>query len=255
MLINHTLLDIDALNDAPNSMYENALLAMSYLLREVGLNHWLEWIERDLTEWRTSRDTSHHRSAYGAMGSFNDVFISIPSSKSEEAWANETFQWLKSLCFTLSRTPDKTYSLRELKSKFSLPDANSSPLQGWRCLQCGYGEVQSIGVEYFVASRVVPSLMLEGCASGDLKDAIEKLLKVRIENLESERNKIRQIAQSSGLHVKDRDDWMRPCPSCSSDDTAVYRWYQEGARFVAGKDNLPVRRRRSWRNLLKRSGR
>jgi hypothetical protein len=51
------------------SQYEQCLIAMKRLLESVGETHWATWIEQDIDAWRDRRDTSHHLSGDGGMGS------------------------------------------------------------------------------------------------------------------------------------------------------------------------------------------
>ena len=87
------------------TQYEHSLLAMKRLLDAVHETHWAQWIATDIEQWRAADDTSHHLSAYGGMGSFNDVIICRANQHSvsevTEAWANTLFEWLKSVCYFL----------------------------------------------------------------------------------------------------------------------------------------------------------
>ncbi|HSM36235.1 MAG TPA: hypothetical protein VK837_07560 [Longimicrobiales bacterium] len=74
------------------SQFEAALCAMHDLLVEVGESRWARWIDRDLELWRRSRDVVHHLSAYGGMGSLNDVVLCRDNAHSlsprQEPWAD-----------------------------------------------------------------------------------------------------------------------------------------------------------------------
>jgi hypothetical protein len=62
------------------SQYAQPLDAMHRLLMQAGETHWAAWIERAMREWRESRAVKHHLSAYGGMGSFNDISHLIASA-------------------------------------------------------------------------------------------------------------------------------------------------------------------------------
>jgi hypothetical protein len=254
-------------------MYEDSLLAMEYFLKEVEENHWLQWIQKDLDEWDSKRSVSHHLSAYGGMGSFNDVVIckankhSIPDGA--ESWADPIFNWLKSLCFFLAKNPEKEYSLPELKEQIGYHDASLSafvggentsnelrglfeskqPIQGWRCLECGYGEVSNSDINYYIAQTIVPTQLLEACVSNQLIPAIKDLLSINIKGLEGVISNVNHAIKKAGVSVNNREGWMRPCPSCNSEDTVVYRWYYSDGGFVAGEDNLTVKNNKKWWQL------
>lgn len=53
-------------------LYERALEALVDALGAAGDEHWQAWLREDVELWRSSRNTDHHRSAFGGMGSFND---------------------------------------------------------------------------------------------------------------------------------------------------------------------------------------
>jgi hypothetical protein len=57
------------------NLFEQALIAMRAILEARGETHWQSWIEVDLARWRGDGSTEHHRSAYGGMGSFNDLYL------------------------------------------------------------------------------------------------------------------------------------------------------------------------------------
>jgi len=116
----------------------------------------------------------------------------------------------------------------------------TSMLQGWRCLACGYGEVSDSDMENFIARMMGPQLLFDAAVSGHLIETVQQLIRADLDELEQMRAKVGQRAIASGLKIQNRTEWMRPCPACGSQDTAVYRWYPSGNEFVAGTDNLPL---------------
>jgi len=245
-------------------MYENSLFAMEYLLKEVGEDHWLKWIQRDISEWTSKRNTDHHLSAYGGMGSFNDLVICRANnhnlSEQAEAWIASVFNWLKSLCYFFAKNPEKTYSLSELERSIGYHEASLSafvggenapkemrglegskqPIQGWRCLKCGYGEVTDRDIHHYIAKEIVPKYLLEACVSNRLIPTVSDLLNQNIDNFDDLISTVNQSVERSGIHIVKREGWMRSCSSCGSDNTAVYRWYYSNGKFTPSKDNLPL---------------
>jgi len=210
-------------------MYESSLLAMEYFLKEIGEDHWLKWVQKDLDEWTSNKSTTHHLSAYGGMGSFNDVVIckannhSIPEGA--ESWADTIFQWLKSLCFFFANNPETEYSLSELKKQIGYHDASlpafvggenaptkmrglfgsNQPIQGWRCLNCGHGEISDSDVSYYIAQTIVPRQLLEACVSSRLIPAINDLLGLRVKNLDQLSSKLKQSIDGAGIKIDSRE--------------------------------------------------
>src|SRR5687767_12053770 len=88
------------------SQFAQALEATRALLTAVGESHWAEWISADLVEWHECRGVAHHLSAYGGMGSFNDIMICAANAHrvtpAQEPWADSLFRYLKSTCYALA---------------------------------------------------------------------------------------------------------------------------------------------------------
>lgn len=241
---------------------------MKRLLDAVGESRWAKWIDDDITEWRTNRNTSHHLSAYGGMGSFNDVIICRVNrhrvAGAQEPWGNATFEWLKSLCHFLANNPEETYTGYALAEVFGRHDSvlaacigaknelavmrgqanEERTLQGWRCLRCGHGETSPNDIERFIAQDVLPALVVESCERLTVDQLVDRMLVCDIPNLERMRESLAAAVMAGGIALTNRDGWMRPCPNCGDDDTAVYRWrlaINGDLRFVPSDDNLPMR--------------
>ena len=58
-----------------DELYEPCLVALIEALALASEAHWHAWMVDDLERWHRRRDVSHHRSAYGGMGSFNDLVL------------------------------------------------------------------------------------------------------------------------------------------------------------------------------------
>jgi hypothetical protein len=250
------------------SQYENSLTAVKRLLDAVGAP-WADWIGTDIERWRSNRDTSHHLRAYGGMGSFNDIFICRTNqhriTDGQEPWANILFEWLKSLCYFLAQHPDDSFTAEALSyivgrhnpGLSAFVGGNEAPssmkgyaredrnLQGWRCLRCGYSEVSHRDIEYFIAQVIVPDMVFRSCESLTLVQLVDRTLACDIRCIDDMRKEIAAGVKASGVSLRDREDWMSPCPNCGKDDTAVYRWQltiDEGYRFEPKADNLPLRK-------------
>jgi hypothetical protein len=248
--------------------FEHSLRAMKRLLDAVGEKHWAGWIQEDLRRWQAGSDTSHHLSAYGGMGSFNDVLICGTNqhrvTAAQEAWANPLFEWLKSLCFYLAHHPTEKVTAAGLARAVGRHDAplaafvggDKAPasmrgrvsdvkeLQGWRCLACGHAEVSTQDVEYALAQALIPGLVFQGCQTRTLSQLVDRVLKQEVPGADEARGEVLSAIAASGIKVAEREGWMRPCPSCRCENTAVYRWKLapgSSARFVPAEDNLAMR--------------
>ena len=249
------------------NQYEHSLIAMKRLLDAVGESRWAKWIETDIAKWRANRDTSHHLSAYGGMGSFNDIWIGRANqhtvTESQEPWANSLFEWLKSLCHFLAQHPDDSFDLKMLASAIGRHDSalaafvggENAPasmrgyategrkLQGWRCLRCGYGEASNRDIENLIAEDVVAHMVFQSCEGCTLDKLVDQTLAGNIPDIQDMRQTLAAAISRSGIALIDRDGWMRPCPSCGEDDTAVFRLrmvVNDGLHFEVAADNLPM---------------
>lgn len=83
--------------EAPD-LYRQALFCLKLILEtdHPELENWIAWLETDLEEWDGHRSVRHHLSAYGGMGSFND----LPAMGQNHEY---TFSFLKSLCYSFGR--------------------------------------------------------------------------------------------------------------------------------------------------------
>lgn len=260
------------LDEMKDSQYEQSLLAMIHLLKKVGEDQWLKWIEEDLRLWRGNRDTSHHLSAYGGMGSFNDVIICSMNqhqvTDQQDPWANNLFNWIKSICHFLAKQPCKSFSAKDLSRSIGIYDAPLSAfvggenapdsmrgsissdikLQGWRCLECGYSEISRRALESMLSDIVLPGRIFKACEVNGLVQLIDDALSFKLPGTDELRGLLRRKIEESDIYIIDRDGCMRPCPECKSEDTAVYRWVsdpEDETRFIPSKDNLPLRPRRA----------
>ena len=251
------------------TQYEHSLLAMKRLLDAAHETHWAQWIATDIEQWRAADDTSHHLSAYGGMGSFNDVIICRANQHSvtevTEAWANTLFEWLKSVCYFLAKHPNDSFTAETLANRVGRHDSSLAAfiggdrtpasmrgyatepvkLQGWRCLQCGQSEVTDRDIEYLMAQDLIPNMVFSACGSQTLNNLVDKVLASDVSGAEETRKMLAAAAVASDILLITRDGWNWKCPHCDSDDTAVYRWVlrlDNECRFEPSTDNLPLRK-------------
>ena len=224
--------------------YEHALTAMELLLDQVGEFHWRDWIRLDLAEWTAARSVQHHLSAYGGMGSLNDLIICSQNchtvTPAQEPWANCLFNDLKSVCYHLARHVDSGSPTDGLELAMG---TLHKQLRGWRCLSCGYSEVTHLDLEWFIAGHRVRRGILEAIPASQLDAFVRAMLALNAPELDGERADLAKAASLSGIQITAREGWLRPCPACGGRDTAVYRWIRRNGEgpFTPADENLPLR--------------
>ncbi len=123
--------------------YSEALYAMQELLDALGLDYGVKWIEQDLHEWESGEGVQHHLSAYGGMGSFNDIGIG-------DVWAEALLRELRSVCYYFA------HHLTDKRDTVALEQSMGSywaQLWGIRCLACGCSVTPQYRLLYCQSSR------------------------------------------------------------------------------------------------------
>ena len=231
------------------TQYIHALTALEYLFDKAGENHWRDWLRQDIDLWKSRKDVSHHLSAYGGMGSLNDVWICVQNkhtvTKEQEPWVNNLFEILKRLCFRLAHEPEKDEIVKDVNSNRYFPivsafknnlskkgidnetnqlSKTTIQLHGWRCRKCGHEETNSYDIENYLAKMFLPKYLRKAEAETELIALVDSAFTIDFEGIDETRSQLRQTILNSGIKIVDREGWMRPCPKCGSDDTAVCRW-------------------------------
>ena len=232
-------------------LYREALEALYILLDKSGVKFWRDWISQDIKLWEENKSVEHHFSAYGGMGSLNDVVICTENNhnvtKIQEPWVNWLFDCLKSLCWYTAKSNNNKVSIDDIKQNLG---HGSTTIQGWRCLKCGYSELTTTDIDNYIASYIVKDDIVSFIQQENLKAVVEHIWLMDSPRIEQERLYIRKIAEGSNISISSRVGWLRPCPSCKEDDTVVYRWrlvtknrlFQGNVMsFEAANDNLPLR--------------
>lgn len=206
---------------------------MRLLLGSCGQTHWRDWVAKDLQEWDAKGSVSHHLSAYGGMGSLNDVYLtaeacSVPAET--ESWLAALFDDLRSICYLLAQHQEKLLpGLRGslIGMQMAAPRAEVS---GWLCGSCGHSEITPLEMELYLARHEVRPAILDALRQHRVSTLVEEVLSgERARGVENRREKLREELQASGISIKEREGWMRPCPQCKGDDTTVSYWEANGA--------------------------
>lgn len=221
-------------------LYPEILNVLRNLLDKSHNTHWVNWINEDIEEWNKNKNTKHHLSAFGGMGSINDLWVG--GNNLNGAWENEIFDNSKSLSYSLAQK--KGIGGSEL-IRFS-KDSHENEIQGWRCLECGYSEISEIEIESYIASKFVPHILKEKIENKELTTISEiKQLRNLSQVVNHRNNVISTIKNSKIVLIEKADKWMQPCPSCKSKNTAVYRWnYIENSELkeiIPSENNLKLK--------------
>lgn len=245
--------------------YENCLLAMKDLLSKVGVEYWAEQIRQDILVWQDFRDTSRHLSAYGGMGSFNDIWICRENlhrvTEVQEPWVNSLFGWLRSVAFYLAKHPSDSVSAEKLRTNVGSYDSifvafvggdkvcddargrisdRRLQLEGWRCLQCARCEVTERDLNRYIAENILPELIFDACEKRTLTDLVDSVMALCIPGYETFSAELKTAVAESGIPFVQRRDCMRPCPTCGGHNIGGFRWLLTGgnpARFEPSEDN------------------
>lgn len=240
--------------------YFQVLTVLEYLLDKAGEKYWRDWIHQDMDLWQSRKDVSHHLSAYGGMGTFNDIWIIVQNgynvTKGQEPWINNLFEILKGLCFHLAHSPEKDESIKDVeshryhhilgafKNNFSPKEMDDATIQfaailsqlyGSRCLKCSYSETSSYNIENYLARVCLSEYVSNAKTEAELMALVDSAFNIDFEGLEEERSQLRRSVSNSRIEMVDRESWMRPCPKCGSDDTAAYYWKLSDDVFLPSK--------------------
>lgn len=205
--------------------YKSTLNAMYKLLNDAGVKFWAEWILKDVEDWEESKLVEHHLSAYGGMGSLNDVVICVQNNhkvkKEQEAWINTLLSSLKAISFYLAKSPKDKININDIKKSLKY---NYVKIQGTRCLNCGYSELSLSDIDNFIAPKIIDDEIVDALMEDRLISFVDNVINLNLPQIIIEREKIEKIICESNISFTKLNRWMRPCPECGSDDTAVYRW-------------------------------
>jgi hypothetical protein len=204
--------------------FEHARSVLLTVLADVGEEFWREKL--------ASVSSDSFRRLLGGMGSFSDLVICVENkhrvADDKEPLANELISCLRTVCYVTAQ-----------RGPIAMPDAVAAcgtakaTLHGWRCLACGHSRVSNQDIRAFVAFIAVRDA---------LKKDIEEVLHVWRSREDNDTiQRVVNLVTRSGIALSNDDAWMRPCASCKSEDTCVYRWQLREDSFLPTPDNLPLK--------------
>jgi hypothetical protein len=211
--------------------YRDTLQAMHLLLDGVGETHWRDWIAQDIADWEATGSVAHHLSAYGGMASLNDVYLSakeytIPPGK--EPWVQSLFEALRSTANSLASSPRFLSAFDAWLVRIGT--WQKVRLQGWKCRSCGYAEVTPQEIETFLARQEMRCATLSAFKEGQLRNLVKQVLSPE-PGWETQRADVVRKVKASGIEIRSREGWMKPCPKCGGGETEVAYWTLHGDRF------------------------
>jgi hypothetical protein len=232
----------------PDTTYERALVATERFLLACGEKHWADWLAKDIKLWREKQDSSHHRGAYGGMGSINDVVLDTTYdpkfSPLHKIFLSTSFEWLKSVLYHLSQDPLNNPSAESLRKSIgqhtpvlaAFASGQSAPksmhgflefdgkLQGLHCADCGYSEITDENVDRAMADQIVPALLFEACEKATLEDFVDSVLTMNIPDLAESRSRIESAVHDAGIHLSSRSGWLCSCGNCQGENIKTTHW-------------------------------
>lgn len=85
------------------ALYLQALLALEGVLDRAGDTHWRNWVRADIDAWQRTATTDHFRSAFGGMGSLNDLYLA-DSSDPNSIWLDAAMRAARSIAAGVAAT-------------------------------------------------------------------------------------------------------------------------------------------------------
>jgi hypothetical protein len=191
--------------------YRKTLLLLKNLLHKSDNTHWEQWIDRDIYEWDNSKLTSHHKSAFGGMGSINDLWVGGQGKIG--MWKNSMFDILKSISSTFA-----------VKNIIQFPTATISIIEGTICRDCSYAEISESGIEYYISNKHLPTIIATLLPTENYFDLtnIERLTNEK--EVVLDRQKLSTALTEFKINLSETGNWLETCPICNSSNTCVYRW-------------------------------
>ncbi|MHB0935335.1 MAG: hypothetical protein ACYC6A_02995 [Armatimonadota bacterium] len=224
------------------STYEKSLILLYELFKHVGEQGWAEEALGWIVDWQQNKRVSFHR--YALYDLYLCELNHHKLTKEQEAWANALLLNLRGLCMGCAEHPEVDYSEEDLKRMEDPEPSGPRLLSGDRCLDCGYPEINSYYLHQALAYELLPGIIYRAVSSPFDRDVVRRILSFEIEGLDEKYQELSTQVRRSGIAVTSRKGWLRPCPRCSSNDTAAYRWLEnDNGVFEPSADNLPLNRK------------
>lgn len=225
--------------------YRKTLLLLKDLLHKSGNSHWEQWIDRDIYEWDNSKSTSHHKSAFGGMGSIND--LSVGGQGKIGVWKDNMFDILKSISWTYT-----------VKNKIQFPTSIVSNIEGVICRDCSYSEISENGIERYISKKHLPTIITNILTSDKYFDLTNFEILTNKPEIETDRQKLISALTEFKIIFSKTSNWLKTCPCCNSNNTCVYRWDVSNSNdkiiLTRSKNNLSIKADKTeltwWKRIM-----
>ncbi len=225
--------------------YHKTLLLLKDLLHNSDNSHWEQWIDRDIYEWENSKSTSHHKSAFGGMGSIND--LSVGGQGKVGTWKNNMFDILKSISWTFVA-----------KNKIQFPTATINIIEGAICRDCSYSEISENGIESYISNKHLPTIISTLLPTEQYFDLTNIETLTNKNEVTVDRQKLLTALTEAKINFSKPSVWLKTCPTCNSSNTCVYRWdisnNDDNFFLTRSKNNLKIKDDQTkatwWKRLM-----
>ncbi|WP_210489683.1 DUF6966 domain-containing protein [Rufibacter aurantiacus] len=216
--------------------YKISLDILFRLLKESDNQQWKNWIAKDIYLWETQKRVDHHLSAFGGMGSIND--LSVGGSDTIDVWKNKLFDSIKTLSWSLAKGRIPAPPIDEKFYRL-----HSNELSGWRCTLCGHSRINKSAIELYLSNEFIPKLIVDYIKLEKLLDILDMKSITTYEQVVDKRQKIEKLIESENITLTDGNEWLCTCPKCKDKNVCVFRWHinDEYTQLVESKGNLKIR--------------
>ncbi len=232
--------------------YKISLDILYRLLKESGDEHWANWIEKDIHLWTTHKRVDNHLSAYGGMGSIND--LSVGGWDTIGVWKNQLFDTTKALSWSLAK---RKISEAPVDEKFYRQ--GSKEISGWRCRHCGHSRIDKSNIELHLSTEFLPKLFVDYIQQNKLIEILDLQGIVELEEIVEKRKEIEELLQNANIILTSGNEWLWTCPECESKNICVYRWQtiDNDTKLIESKDNLKMETEKmpAYNSTLPKAGR
>ena len=213
--------------------YKISLEILLNLFKGAGIDHWENWIAKDIELWESEKNTSHHTGAFGGMGSIND--LSVGGTDTIGVWKDKLFEITKTLSWSLAKGKVKT-----APTEIGFYNYGSNVLSGWKCRKCGHAILDNTAIEFYLSTLVLPKIFVEFIIANKLSKIVDLNEIIERPEIERKRIEIQSLISSNGINFSEGNQWLWTCPKCESKDVCVYRWKikDNGKTLIESDDNI-----------------
>lgn len=217
--------------------YKQSLELLRTILLENQYDFWANWMAEDIENWEKTKSTEHHLRAYGGMGSFNDVVIG--NQDSAGLWQGRVFGMLQSLAYGLA----SGNALEDILARIT---TTSTQISGWRCQDCGAARINTVDIERFVCTSILPQLFVNYLKDNRLTEVLDTHKFLSSEEVTNKRTAIEHLLGQSNIEIASDNNWLWTCPKCGSSRVCSYRWeiLNNETKIVESADNLEIKKQK-----------